>query len=138
MYNDLKHGEIDGILMERYQALHSLYAINETRFKVFDSFQVEIPYYIVMPESRLSQLLADPESCFKMQIDNQDIDSLLIRYLKPIQVTMVTVVWQRACKVLHNLSSSGSWSNEKYYHHNGSLPKKTNRRAHESKDGRTD
>lgn len=75
--------------MDRYRAAFFLDAMNETRFKVFKAFLVEIPYYIAMPDTLFSRTLMTADSCFKIQIDNQDMEDLLIKYLRPVQVTNV-------------------------------------------------
>ncbi|KAL9981440.1 hypothetical protein ACROYT_G010146 [Oculina patagonica] len=86
LFNALKNDEVDGILMDRYRAAFFLDAMNETRFKVFKAFLVEIPYYIAMPDTLFSRTLMTADSCFKIQIDNQDMEDLLIKYLRPVQL----------------------------------------------------
>lgn len=86
LYDALKNDEVDGILMDRFLGAYFLDIMNETRFKVFKSFQVEIPYYIAMPYSETTRGIMDTGSCVKTQIDNADLDDFLIRYLKPVQV----------------------------------------------------
>ena len=77
--------------MDRYVGTNFLSLMNETRFKVFYNFHEEIPYYIAMPFSELSRGLSEKDSCFKTEIDNPDMDDLLFKYLKPVQVTNRTI-----------------------------------------------
>lgn len=75
--------------MERYKGAFFLDAMNETTFRVFNSFPEEIPYYIAMPDTQFSRDLMGQDSCFKAHIDNPNMDSLFITYLKPVKVTDV-------------------------------------------------
>ena len=76
--------------MDRYKASDFLYRVaDRSRLKIFDTFDVEIPYYLATHDRELIRELLNDNSCFKKRITKQEVDSLLIRYLKPTKVITV-------------------------------------------------
>ncbi|KAL9981438.1 hypothetical protein ACROYT_G010144 [Oculina patagonica] len=90
MFDELEHGELDGILMDKYKAGYYLDEINneynEDRFKVFNSYPAHIPYYLAIRMSDQLKEFASDESCFMEEIEKQDIEDLLMQHLKPATV----------------------------------------------------
>lgn len=92
MFDKLEHDEIDGILMDKFKAGYYLDKIkevnedNEDRFKVFNSYPAQIPYYLAIRKSHQLKELTSDDSCFKKEIEKQDIVDLLMKHLKPVTV----------------------------------------------------
>lgn len=96
MFDELEHGELDGILMDKYKAGYYLDEINneynEDRFKVFNSYPAHIPYYLAIRMSDQLKEFASDESCFMEEIEKQDIEDLLMQHLKPATVSKSRIV----------------------------------------------
>lgn len=85
MFEALEYKKIDGILMDKYKAGYYLDKINESRYKVFNSFTEEIPYFLAIRD-QLKDLLEDG-SCMKENIHRQDVGKFLLDNLKPVMVS---------------------------------------------------
>lgn len=85
--------------MDKYKAGYHLDTIDDQPFKVFNSFRKNIPYYLAIRlNEKLKELLKDG-SCFREQIEKQDVGELLMNNLKPVMVykSRITGLFSDAC-----------------------------------------
>ena len=87
MFDALANNVIDGILMDKYKVGYYLAEKNNDRFKMFDAFDAEIPYYVAIRDSDPIKQMTDQDACFKRQIEGQAVNELLISYLQPVTVS---------------------------------------------------
>ena len=86
MQHALRVDEIDGIFMDKYMASYMVYKMNDSDFKVFTEYRAEIPYELA---HRNTQFLNDEfkdDGCAGVLLSKSDVDGLLIKYLKPVEV----------------------------------------------------
>ena len=90
MFRALQRNYIHGILMDKYKA--GYYVHDGNQFKVFNSFRKEIPYYLAIRQSdKLNELMKDG-SCFKEEIEKQNVGELLMNNLKPVMVCKSRII----------------------------------------------
>ena len=87
MFDALENNEIEGILMDKYKVGYYLAKKNNSRFKMFDSIDTDIPYYIAIRDSDPIKELTNEESCFDRKIEGQTVNELLMNHLQPVTVS---------------------------------------------------
>ena len=71
--------------MDKYKASYYLHKRNETTLKVFKTFDEEVDYsFAVREATELSKM--DKNSCFKSNMEKRDVDDLLFKHLKAVEV----------------------------------------------------
>ena len=88
LFSELKNSEIDGVFMDKYRAAYHLNKEPiDSGFKVFQSFSVKIKYYFAI-KSPMDRYLRQLMECFRNKLmKNNDLDDLLMEYLKPVLVS---------------------------------------------------
>lgn len=86
MFEALEKNEIDGILMDKYKVGYYLEKRNNERFKMFDAFDADIPYYVAIRDSDPIKEMTNEGACFKRRIEGNAVNELLISYLQPVTV----------------------------------------------------
>lgn len=92
MFDALQNDEIDGILMDKYKVGYYLQKRKDDRFKMFDGFDADIPYYLAIRDSDPLKELTNEDACFERLIDRQDVNELLIHHLQPVTVSNKLIV----------------------------------------------
>ena len=74
--------------MERYRAAYHLSkTTNLDTLKVFQSYDEEVVYDLVIRESKMVDMILEKKSCFHDKLEIFDTDTILLKYLKPVEVS---------------------------------------------------
>ena len=87
MFDALENDEIDGILMDKYKVGYYLEKRNNDRFKMFDGFEANIPYYVAIRDSDPVKEMTSEGACFDRRIEGQAVNELLLNHLQPVKVS---------------------------------------------------
>lgn len=89
MFDALEKNEIDGILMDKYKVGYYLEERSNNRFKMFDGFEANIPYFVAIRDSDPIKELTNEGACFTRRIEGQAVNELLISHLQPVTVRSI-------------------------------------------------
>ena len=89
MFDALENDKIDGILMDKYKVGYYLEKRNTNRFKMFDGFDAEIPYYVGIRDSDPTKEMTSEGACFDRQVEGQAVKELLLNHLQPVKVSKI-------------------------------------------------
>ena len=87
MFEALEKNEIDGILMDKYKVGYYLKKRDNERFKMFDAFDANIPYYVAIRDSDPIKEMLNEGACFERRIEGNAVNELLISHLQPVTVS---------------------------------------------------
>ena len=87
MFDALEKNEIDGILMDKYKVGYYLEKRNNDRFKMFDTLDAAIPYYVAIRDSDPIKEMTKEDACFERQIEGHAVSELLLNHLQPVTVS---------------------------------------------------
>ena len=87
LFSDLKKDKINGVFMDKYKAAYHLKREGDPNLKVFESFPVDVNYYIALKDSQFAKDVTDDNACFDKLIERLDVDDLIMQYLPPVAVS---------------------------------------------------
>ena len=87
MFEALENNVIDGILMDKYKVGYYLAQRNNDKFKMFDAFDADIPYYVAIRDSDPIKEMTVEDSCFDRLTEEEAVNEVLLNYLQPVTVS---------------------------------------------------